>query len=717
MRLRIQTAPDPPFIKLCTLTFMGQPKASISCVPLLKRGPNLMDLPLISSFVQSSVDAALAEYVAPKSLTLDLNQMLKGDDFKKDTICRGAVFVRVRRADGMKNGDSSIPLIKDGSSDCYVSCGWAKFSKPMWSTRIIVADMQPSWEEHCVLLIGPDELNAQERLRLQLWDSDKTSADDDLGRIEVDLEELMGNENSKGKIWSREDDFVGLDGDSAMPGKLVWEVGYFAKVDVTTDQLQKQTVDPEVRTLQQLKDKAKASSERKLREAPEKVRAEEASQQRAQEFEDEQHEMICAAPPPEDFCSGILSIQVHNATGLEMSNLRKKTKAEEDDDEDYESDLPSPYCKVIINGKILYKTRTKPKNCNPFFNAGTERFIRDWRETEVIVAVRDARVHENDPLLGIVYLPLERLLQERSQINDTFPISGGVGFGRLRVSMVFRAVNVQLPKELRGWDYGTVEIDDTIRSQNLPEDLQHMRLKIHSTINKAKLKSNKDGTWKEGKGRNIHLAVQKRYSSAIVVEFRNDRTLKDNTPAWAILWLKDIADDTDSEIEVPVWRGKKNDFKRAQDNVLEEMGERAGSIQIKLRLYAGLSEYHRKLNDSTVKDVLECLDAASDNKDLPEDERVSDDEAGSSSSSSDSDSEHTGGDSKGGSSSREGPIDAVKNYKTKSKTLHRQHRGLMQWKATRTADWMHTKVKDDIGGKIKSAFSRKGRDQGIETEV
>jgi len=40
--------------------------------------PNLMDLPLISNFVQSAVDAAMAEYVAPKSLTLDLKAMLAG---------------------------------------------------------------------------------------------------------------------------------------------------------------------------------------------------------------------------------------------------------------------------------------------------------------------------------------------------------------------------------------------------------------------------------------------------------------------------------------------------------------------------------------------------------------------------------------------------------------------------------------------------------------
>lgn len=60
-RLRLQLTPDPPFFSLCTLTFLGQPKVDISCIPLFKRALNIMDLPLISNFVQSSVDAAMAE--------------------------------------------------------------------------------------------------------------------------------------------------------------------------------------------------------------------------------------------------------------------------------------------------------------------------------------------------------------------------------------------------------------------------------------------------------------------------------------------------------------------------------------------------------------------------------------------------------------------------------------------------------------------------------
>ena len=60
--------------------------------------------------------------------------------------------------------------------------------------------------------MGPGELNAEERIRIQLWDSDRTSADDDLGRIELDLKELMHSPQSKGRMWDRTDGFLALEG-------------------------------------------------------------------------------------------------------------------------------------------------------------------------------------------------------------------------------------------------------------------------------------------------------------------------------------------------------------------------------------------------------------------------------------------------------------------------------------------------------------------------
>ena len=282
MRMRLQLCPDPPFFALCTLTLLGQPKAELSCVPLTKRGLNIMDFPLISSFVQSSIDAALAEYVAPKSLTLDLKDMLVGDDFKKDTTTRGVIMVTIKRGIDFKAGDPEIGPLKKASSDGYVAVGWAKFGKPVWSTRVITEDMQPVWEETAFIQVGPQEVNAEERLRVQLWDSDRTSADDDLGRIEVDLKELMHNPQSKCNMWHRTDGFQALEGDKKMPGTLDWSVGYFPKIRIQAEQLEEQTVEEDVKIYQELKDKVSEDARKSLREAQDRDESFETDQQKAQ---------------------------------------------------------------------------------------------------------------------------------------------------------------------------------------------------------------------------------------------------------------------------------------------------------------------------------------------------------------------------------------------------------------------------------------------------
>lgn len=82
-----------------------------------------MDLPIVSSFIGSSVDAALSSFVAPKSLTLDLKDMLVGDDFKKDTTHCGVLVVRIKQGRNFKAGDPGFGPLKKGSSDAYVAVG------------------------------------------------------------------------------------------------------------------------------------------------------------------------------------------------------------------------------------------------------------------------------------------------------------------------------------------------------------------------------------------------------------------------------------------------------------------------------------------------------------------------------------------------------------------------------------------------------------------
>ncbi|ORX97548.1 meiotically up-regulated gene 190 protein [Clohesyomyces aquaticus] len=744
MRLRLQLTPDPPFFSLCTLTFLGQPRVDLSCIPLLKKGPNLMDLPLISRFVQSSVDAAMAEYVAPKSLTLDLKDMLVGDDFKKDTTARGVLVVNVKRAYDFKEGDGAIGPLKKGSADPYVTVGWAKFGKPLWSSRVLQNNMKPFWEETCFILVTPDELNVDERVRIQLWDSDRTTADDDLGRIEMDIKAIMKDKATNGRMDDREDGFKSLKAGEGMPGKLQFSIGYFSKTRITDDQLAKQDEDPDVKNIDQLKKKVYEESERKLREAS-KDEHDEIEQQKAQDLKARQDQLIIATPPPQEYPSGILSVQIHQITGLELESINKRQASKNDgasDEEEEGDDLPSSYCTVILNHQKVFKTRTKPKNSKPFFNAGCERFIRDWRNTEIHISVRDARVHEDDPLLGIIYLPLAKVLQHRSQVDANYPLSGGVGYGRCRVSMVFRSIQLKIPQQMLGWDYGTLDVKPVVKAIGLHNDLASMRMKIRTNLARGKLQSgSEDGeqnqhdgnmVWKTKKDRTLRLPVRKRFASPLVIEFRKDSALRDRTPAFCVLWLKDIPDNEEQTIRLPVWDG---DLSRAENNVLEECGEKLGEIELSLTFWSGLSGYHAGVakKDRHVRDIMEVLDTCHDNDEMEWDDGSGDgndsdtSSSSSSSSSEDEDSESSlvpkflkkGNKTKSSldEDGKRGTVDQIRDYKQNSKHLHRRNRGVMQWKGPRTLAWMkHLAERGEE--KVEGLFKHGERGgAGIETEV
>ncbi|KAL1643447.1 hypothetical protein SLS58_004805 [Diplodia intermedia] len=729
MRLRLQLCPDPPFFSLCTMTFLGQPKVSVSCIPLTQRGLNIMDLPLISNFVQSSIDAAMAEYVAPKSLTLDLKDMLMGDDFKKDTAARGVIMVRIVRAFGFKEGDAGF-LWKKGSTDGYVSVGWAKFSKPLWSTRIIQSEMEPVWDETAFVLVTADELNVEERLRVQLWDSDRTTADDDLGRIELDIKQLMRSPESRGKMMDRVDGFKALTAGETMPGKLEWSVGYFPKVRVLDSQLAQQQADPEIRSVDQLKQIADEESEQKLRESK-KDESAELEQQKAQDFK---------------------------ITGLELEpiNKNKASKHEADSDEEQEGDdLPSSYCNIIINHGKAFRTRTKPKNSQPFFNAGCERFIRDWRNTDIHISVRDSRVHEDDALLGIVYLPLDKVLAKRSQVNAFYPLSGGVGYGRARVSMVFRSVHLQAPRNMLGWDYGTLEVAPKTESTDLPPDFKNLRLKVRTNLGRGKMYScgssadgyqqpHPNGTWRSRRFKPLKLAVRKRYASPVIVEFKKPKSVLDGLQAYGVFWLKDVPDNEEQTITVSIW--KDGDMKHALTCSADEVrgATKVGTVTLRVTFWSGLSGYHIPLasKDPNIAQVMEVLDTAHDNDEMDFD--VGD--GGSSSSSSSSSSDDSGDESDykknedgdvtpttsasrgSGESARSGGSDglskngkrglaaSVKEYKRHRKQLHRSNRGMMQWKGPRTLQWMKHKVEHGEQ-RVENLFKHREREAGIETEV
>lgn len=94
-------------VKTTMVSLMGLPRITISVVALSRVLPNVMNMPFISGFISSSIDTAVAEYVAPKSLTLDLQRLISGDDIKKDTDAIGVLVVHIHRAVDVKRMDMS----------------------------------------------------------------------------------------------------------------------------------------------------------------------------------------------------------------------------------------------------------------------------------------------------------------------------------------------------------------------------------------------------------------------------------------------------------------------------------------------------------------------------------------------------------------------------------------------------------------------------------
>jgi hypothetical protein len=89
----------------------------------------------------------------------------------------------------------------------------------------------------------------------------------------------------------------------------------------------------------------------------------------------------------------------------------------------------------------------------------------------------------------------------------------------------------------------------------------------------------------------------------------------------------------------------------------------------------------------TLRDVVEVIDAARDTLDNNKMERkagIVDGDVSTDSDSSDDEGTTSGGEEDGGDDSghKQGPIDQLKDYKKREEGLHRQQRGMMQWKVS-----------------------------------
>jgi len=656
-------------------------------------------------------------------MTINIQELLTGSGVKTKTHALGVIMVTIHHAVGLSAQDTS------GTSDPYIVLAYAKFGKPLYSTRIIEKDLNPVFEETGFLLLSEDEIEAKEELSVMLWDSDGRSADDLVGRIEIPVSQLIENPN---QLSRRTDKLQGFQDADDMPGELTWSVGYFSKVDLAS-------------CLK--KDPAEVKSE-----------ASPVSEPVAPEKKDNQKDLTTKTPPNRHMKSGILSVIVHHINNLERANLKgadgdregaqgQDTAAPSEQDDN----LPSGYCELIIDDVMCYKTRVKAYTTMPFFEAGTEKFIRDWTETVIRIAVRDSRIREKDPLLGVINIDLEQLLEESgsSQVTRIFSLQEGVGFGRAQISVLFESVQMQLPKNLLGWNTATLEITSPIRAE-LSDELaaylkkkgQKLKLKTVEDIIKIpqvnEQETSNNVVWvneaqiPDHDRTLLRVPIYERYKSNVSFQIGGNSVIGSLLAGEAsahkyiaVLWLQTMEDDVEQEIRLPIMSGPNlttlrqnfiNDQTRAHHNFQVD-----GYLTFKARVDPGLDPEHARYAQSSVaRHTFEAYD----NSEGQAEQALRNAHAlahkkhpsGSSDSAESTNSDGHAGNFKlsniiSSKSPEERAIDAAHK-----KSLSSRHRGAMQYGPVRTSIW----IKEGIGKRareLKNRITHKiEKEPQIETE-
>lgn len=131
---------------------------------------------------------------------IDLRSILQGDDVTKEVHALGVLWIRIHRAVGLSKQDKRGS--KHGGSDPYINLSFSKYGKPMYCTRVITDDLHPIWEETTALLVTPELIKADENLSVELWDSDRHSADDVVGKVELSMQKLIQHPGKSERLTS-----------------------------------------------------------------------------------------------------------------------------------------------------------------------------------------------------------------------------------------------------------------------------------------------------------------------------------------------------------------------------------------------------------------------------------------------------------------------------------------------------------------------------------
>lgn len=647
MRLRLQLVPTAPFVAHVAFTFVGKPKIEISAKPLGRRMViDAMHLPIISSYVLHSIEAVVKNFISPHSYTVDIASLLEAQDGPRNVYALGVIVLVIHQGIDLPAADAN------GTSDPFVSVSFARAGKPLFTTRVLLKTKDPIWHELAILPVSPDEVRDQERLRMTIFDADRFSVDDPLGKVEVSIDKLINralqHHNEKGHsslLETQTEDIRPMRKGAKVQGRLSYSVGFFrlskpahggrasGKVNLlrqAADRHEETPISGESLSEQQEKglpvlpetpSTAPNSSNSKQGNfnedlyrnyttpfdrfihsiglpLDEKVlahRRERKNRVKKLTTMMEGEAQATFGPPDTTWKSGILAFHIHSIEGLgfegpqkswtNSKRLSQKPQYAADDDVLGEgtSKMPNSYVQVLINDEAVFRTRTKTFNPQPFFNAGTERLVPDFDTGRIDLVVRDARQRENDPILGVVGIKLSEVITTTCRVTRWYTLTGGLGYGKIRLTLLWRSTELNIPAQLRGWNVGVIEvascyIGGVTGSHKAIAEKRDASILFETVGGRTETETVSPGT-EEGDALNyswnltdpVRVPVRQRYPNFLYIHLRSDSRVpgRSHRIAHAVIPMNRLHDNTEVKKRVPLY--ETSEWQQFEQDVLRDM--------------------------------------------------------------------------------------------------------------------------------------------------
>lgn len=132
----------------------------------------------------------------------------------------------------------------------------------------------------------------------------------------------------------------------------------------------------------------------------------------------------------------------------------------------------------------------------------------------------------------------------------------GVGFGRANISFLFKAVEANLPKQMLGWETGTVELLSDVVFEPTQEGGDFHTKKLHLSTNDSDYKVPSKAAHSEGNSvrwdlgdEDVRLPIYSRFSNSLHFDCGGSslNPLSSEPDAVAVLWLRDLVDEEEKE--------------------------------------------------------------------------------------------------------------------------------------------------------------------------